>query len=289
MVMNTKKATAPWLRGPDPYNLYRPSTYRTTGVDVKVAPGLNIGYVVGAGDEVPQSLVNLGIRVHFLSPGDLANADLSKFDAIVTGVRAYAVREDLKTYNGRLLEYVKNGGVAIVQYNTPEYDHNYGPYPYKMGDNPEEVTDEDSKVEILEPSNPIFNWPNKITSKDFENWVEERGSKFLSSWDPHYQALLETHDPGQDPQKGGLVYARDGKGVYIYCAYAFYRQMPEAPPGSLSVVRQYAEPKKINCFADECGTREECHQTEAVAQRHQVRGDRIELTWVPSSRFLWCR
>ncbi len=218
--------------GLNPYNLYRPSTYRTTGVDVKVAPGLNIGYVVGAGDEVPQSLVNLGIRVHFLSPGDLADADLSKFDAIVTGVRAYAVREDLKTYNGRLLEYVKNGGVAILQYNTPEYDHNYGPYPYKMGDNPEEVTDEDSKVEILEPSNPIFNWPNKITSKDFENWVEERGSKFLSSWDPHYQALLETHDPGQDPQKGGLVYARDGKGIYIYCAYAFYRQMPEGVPGS---------------------------------------------------------
>lgn len=218
--------------GLNPYNLYRPSTYRTTGVDVKVAPGLNVGYVVGAGDEVPQSLVNLGMRVHFLSSGDLANADLSKFDAIVTGVRAYAVREDLKTYNGRLLEYVKNGGVAIVQYNTPEYDHNYGPYPYKMGDNPEEVTDEDSKVEILEPSNPIFNWPNKIRSKDFENWVEERGSKFLSSWDPHYQALLETHDPGQDPQKGGLVYARDGKGVYIYCAYAFYRQMPEGVPGS---------------------------------------------------------
>ncbi len=215
-----------------PYNLYRAATYRTTGVDVKVAPGLNVGYIVGAGDEVPQSLVNLGIDVHFLSPEDLASGNLSKFDAIILGVRAYAAREDLKTNNGRILEYVKNGGILIVQYNTPEYDHNYGPYPYKMGNNPEEVTDEGSKVEILAASNPVFNWPNKITSKDFEGWVEERGSKFLESWDSAYEPLLETHDPGQAPQKGGLVYAKYGKGVYIYNAYAFYRQMPEGVPGA---------------------------------------------------------
>ncbi len=215
-----------------PYNLYRASTYSTTGVNVKVAPGLNVGYVVGAGDDVPQSLVNLGINVHFLSPDDLAKADLSRYDAIITGVRAYAVREDLKTFNNRLLAYVKNGGVAIVQYNTPEYDNNYGPYPYKMGSNPEEVTDEDSKVQILEASNPVFSWPNKITSADFEHWVEERGSKFLSSWDSHYQPLLETHDPGQAEQKGGLLYAKYGNGAYIYCAYAFYRELPEGVPGA---------------------------------------------------------
>jgi len=215
-----------------PYDLYQASTYHTTGVDVKVAPGLNIGYIVGAGDDVPQSLVNLGINVHFLSSGDLASGDLSKFDAIIMGVRAYAVREDLKTYNARILDYVKNGGVAIVQYNTPEYDHNYGPYPYKMGSNPEEVTDEGSKMEVLAPSNPVFTWPNRITSKDFDKWVEERGSKFLESWDSHYEPLLETHDPGQAPQKGGLLYAKYGKGIYIYNAYAFYRQMPEGVPGA---------------------------------------------------------
>jgi len=215
-----------------PYNLYQPSSYRTTGVDVKVAPGLNVGYIVGAGDDVPQSLQNLGINVHFLSAADLASGDLSRFNTILMGVRAYAVRDDLKTYNNRILDYVKNGGVVIVQYNTPEYDHNYGPYPYQMGNNPEEVTDEDSKMQILEPSNPVFTWPNKITENDFKNWVEERGSKFLKSWDSHYQPLLETHDPGQDPQKGGLLYAKYGKGVYIYCAYAFYREMPEGVPGS---------------------------------------------------------
>jgi LmbE family N-acetylglucosaminyl deacetylase len=218
-----------------PYNLYRASTDRTTGVDVKVASGLNVGYIVGAGDDMPQSLVNLGINVHFLTQEDLASRNLSEFDAILLGVRTYAVREDLKIYNGRILEYVKNGGVVIVQYNTPEYDHNYGPYPYKMGSNPEEVTDEQSQVEILAPTNPVFTWPNKITTKDFENWVEERGSKFLESWDAAYEPLLETHDPGQAPQKGGLVYAKYGRGIYIYNAYAFYRQMPEGVPGAYRI------------------------------------------------------
>jgi hypothetical protein len=127
---------------------------------------------------------------------------------------------------------VKNGGTVMVQYNTPEYDQNYGPYPYQMGSMPEEVTDEHSKVEILAPANPVFTWPNKINAKDFENWVEERGSKFLTSWDAAYQPLLETHDPGQEPQKGGLLYAKHGKGIYIYNAYAFYRQMPEGVPGA---------------------------------------------------------
>jgi LmbE family N-acetylglucosaminyl deacetylase len=218
-----------------PYNLYRAATYRTTGVDVKVAPGLQIGYIVGAGDDMPQSLLNLGINVHLLTSEDLASGNLSKFNAIILGVRTYAVREDLKIHNDRILDYVKNGGVVIVQYNTPEFDHNYGPYPYKMGSNPEEVTDENSQVEILVPSNPVFTWPNKISSKDFENWVEERGSKFLESWDSQYVPLLEMHDSGQAPQKGGLIYAKYGKGIYIYNAYAFYRQMPEGVPGAYRI------------------------------------------------------
>lgn len=215
-----------------PYFLYKPASYRTIGVDVKVAPNLTVGYIVGSGDDVPASLENLGVHVHFISAQDLASADLSKYDAIVLGVRAYAVRKDLVTYNYRLLDYVKNGGVAIVQYNTPEFDHNYGPYPYVMTSDPEEVTDENSAVQILDPQNPVLNWPNKITSQDFSGWVEERGSKFLQSWDPHYDALLETHDPEQAPQKGGLLYARYGKGIYIYNAYAFYRELPEGVPGA---------------------------------------------------------
>jgi hypothetical protein len=215
-----------------PYSLYAPSTYATSGVDVKVAPKISVGYVTGSGDEIPQSLENLGIKVSFLTDQDLATSDLGKFNVILLGVRAYAAREGVKTNNGRLLEYVKNGGVVIVQYNTPEYDQNYGPYPYQMTSNPEEVTYEDSRMQILVPDSPVFTWPNKITLKDFDGWVEERGSKFMKTWDSHYQALLETHDPNQDLQKGGLLYATYGKGVYVYCAYAFYRQLPEGVAGA---------------------------------------------------------
>jgi LmbE family N-acetylglucosaminyl deacetylase len=230
--------------GVRPYFLYRPAVQKITGVDVKVAPNLKIGYVMGTGDDVPSALEPLGIKVSFLSPADIASGDLSKYDAILLGVRAYAARDDLKTHNQRVLEYVKNGGVVIVEYNTPEYDHNYGPYPYAMGRNPEEVTDETSEVTILNPSHPVFNWPNKITQKDFAGWVAERGSKWMQTWDPHYEALLETHDTfplyftrpeGQPPQKGGLLYAKYGKGIYIYNAYAFYRQLPEGVPGAYRI------------------------------------------------------
>ncbi len=219
-----------------PYYLYRPSLLRTTGVDVKVAEGLRVGYITGSGDDVPVSLESLGIHVNFLTPNDVATTDLSRYNVILLGVRAYAAREELKTYNSRLLDYVKNGGVMIVQYNTPEYDHDFGPYPYVMGQSPEEVTDEASKMHILAPKNPVFLWPNPITQHDFEGWVEERGSKFLKSWDPRYEALLSTQDEGQEPQKGGLLYARYGKGVYIYNAYAFYRQLPEGAPGAFRLI-----------------------------------------------------
>ena len=190
----------------------------------------------------PHRCSRSGFNVTFLAANDVATANLSNYNVILLGVRAYAAREELKTYNSRLLDYVKNGGVVIVQYNTPEYDHNFGPYPYVMGENPEEVTDEASKMDILDPKNPIFLWPNPITQRDFEGWVEERGSKFLKSWDSHYTALLSTQDDGQEPQKGGLLYASYGKGIYIYNAYAFYRQLPEGVPGAYPPVCQYDQP-----------------------------------------------
>ncbi|MCU1322504.1 MAG: LmbE family protein [Acidobacteriaceae bacterium] len=215
-----------------PYFLYSKASYRTIGSDVKVAPNQKIGYIDGSGDDVPASLAALGVHVSFLTAQDLSGGDLSKYDTILVGVRAYAVRPDLVANNSRLLEYVKNGGVVMVQYNTPEFDHNFGPYPYVMTNDPEEVTNEHSVVQILDAKNPLFTWPNPITSKDFEGWIEERGSKFLSTWDPKYTALLETHDEGQPAQKGGLVYARYGKGAYIYNAYAFYRELPLGVPGA---------------------------------------------------------
>jgi hypothetical protein len=218
-----------------PYFEYSQANYQVTGADVKVSPNQEIGYIEGSGDDIPASLENLGIHVHFLTQDDLATGDLQKYDEILVGVRAYAVRDDLRTFNGRLLDYVKNGGAVVVQYQTPEFDHNFGPYPYSMTSNPEEVTDEHSIVTILDPNNPTMKWPNVITARDFDGWIEERGSKFLKTWDPQYEALLETHDPGQDPQKGGMVVAHYGSGVYVYTAYAFYRELPLGVPGAYRI------------------------------------------------------
>jgi hypothetical protein len=218
-----------------PYFLYSPAKYTTTGTDVKMAPGVSVAYVQGSGDDVPAALEQIGVHVTYLSAQDLAGGDLTKFNTIVLGVRAYAVRPDLAANNARLLEYVHNGGVLIVQYNTPEFDHNFGPYPYVMTGDPEEVTDESSLVSILDAKNPVFAWPNAITKRDFDGWIEERGSKFMTTWDSKYTPLLETHDKGQAEQKGGLLYARYGKGIYIYNAYAFYRQLPLGVPGAFRI------------------------------------------------------
>jgi len=191
-----------------------------------------VAYVTGTGDDVPQALSDLGVNVHFLSDQDLASADLSHFDAIVLGVRAYAARPALATNNGRLLAYVNNGGALIVQYNSAPF--NYGPYPFNLG-TAEKVMDEHSAVQLLAPGNPVLSWPNKITDADFQGWVEERGHSFMGTWDPKYTALVEMHDPGQDPQKGGLLYAQVGKGVYVYEGLALYRQFTEGVPGAYRI------------------------------------------------------
>lgn len=215
--------------------LSRPARHEVRVVDVATVPGLRVGYVEGTGDDVPQAIGQLGAQVTLLDSAALASGDLSRFDAILLGIRAYAVREDLKAHNDRLLEYVERGGVLIVQYNTPEFDSNYGPYPYKMTRRPEEVSEEDSPVTILAEDNPVFQWPNRIGPRDFEGWVEQRGSKFLVEWDSRYTALLETHDTGQDPQRGGWLSAPYGDGLYVYCAYAWYRQLPYAVPGAVRI------------------------------------------------------
>jgi LmbE family N-acetylglucosaminyl deacetylase len=222
--------------GVRPYPFYRSATYRAVGVDVKTAAGLHLGFLPGTGDDVPKALDDLGQNVRILATSDLTRGNLSEYDAIILGTRAYAARTDLKAANGRLIEYVKNGGVLIVQYNLQEFDRNYGPYPFTLGQNPQKVVDEGSAVTLLEPASPAFTWPNRITEADFKGWVEERGHGFLQSWDEHYQPLVETHDPEQDPQKGGLLLARYGKGFYIYDALALYRQLPSGVPGAYRIL-----------------------------------------------------
>ncbi len=213
-----------------PYNLYRLAQLKTRKVNVKLAPGLRIGYVMGTGDQVPEAIEGLGAASHLLTNSELASGDLSAWNVIVIGIRAYSARPELARAQPRLDEFVRRGGTLIVQYQSGNFP---APLPLSMGGRmPERVVDEAAPVKFLDPTNLLLNWPNKITAADFDGWVEERGHSFLDSWDPSYTALTETADPGQDPQRGGLLVAHPGKGTYIYVAYALYRQLPELVPGS---------------------------------------------------------
>lgn len=217
--------------------LYRTAAASVRGIDVTIRPGLKVGYVMGVGDDVPAGLAQLGVEVQLLGQQELATADMSRFDAIVTGTRAYAVREDLKTYNRRLLDYVQNGGNMIVLYNTQEFVPNlYAPYPAELPGSAEEVSEEDSPVEILARDDPVLQQPNRITNADFDGWVEQRGSKYWTTWDSRYTPIIATWDTGQAPQKGGWLHARYGKGHYTYFAYALHRQLPYGVPGAYRIV-----------------------------------------------------
>jgi len=213
-----------------PYNMYEPAELRTRKVDVKLAPSLRIGYVMGTGDTVPDAMEGMGLSPHLLSDADLESADLSQWNVIVIGIRAYSVRPQLAAAEPRLDQFVRAGGTVIVQYQSGDFP---APLPLSLnGRMPERVVDENSPVKLLDPANQVLSWPNKITAEDFAGWVEERGHSFMDTWDPGYTPLTETADPGQDPQKGGLLVAHPGKGTYIYVAYALYRQLPELVPGS---------------------------------------------------------
>ena len=217
----------------EPRHLYRPAVMRLRSIPLKVPSDLKVGYVMGVGDRIPEALQQIGIAVEMLDREELRTGDLDRFETILIGIRAYAVRRDLVTYNSRLLDYVHKGGNLIVQYQTPEFDAApFGPYPYTMGRRPEEVSEEDAAVTLLIPDHPIFRHPNPITTADFDGWVEERGSKFLTEWDPNYQALLTCNDREQPPQHGGFLYAEYGEGTYTYAAYAFYRQLPAGVAGA---------------------------------------------------------
>jgi LmbE family N-acetylglucosaminyl deacetylase len=212
-----------------PYNLYRPAQLKTRKVDVKLAPGLRVGYVMGTGDLVPQAIESLGVAPHLLTAAELTTGDLSAWNVIVIGIRAYSARPELTAAQPRLEAFVRQGGTLIVQYQSSTFP---APLPLSMGRMPERVVDEQAPVKLLEPANPLLLAPNAIGAADFDGWVEERGHSFLDSWDPGYTALTETADAGQEPQRGGLVVAHFGKGAYVYVAFALYRQFPELVPGA---------------------------------------------------------
>jgi hypothetical protein len=207
-------------------------------VDVKTAPNLDIGYIVGVGDSVPLAIQQLGARLSYIEPDELEWGDLSKHDVIVTGVRAYERRPDLRASNRRLLDYIERGGTVIVQYNkTGANQAEFGPYPAKVSGN--RVTDETAPVKVLAPANPIFNFPNKIGPAAWANWVQERGLYFLGEKDAKYVDLIAMTDPFKDnpgEKLGSLVEARFGKGRWIYLGLGLWRQLPAGTDGAYQLL-----------------------------------------------------
>jgi hypothetical protein len=194
--------------------------------------GETIGYVMGPGDDVPAALAQAGYRVTLIEDAELASGDLSGYDAIVTGVRAYNTREALKRNSHRLLDYVESGGTLVVQYNTADRTlyRDFAPFPLEIGR--DRVTVEEAPVDFADPTSPLLATPNRITAQDFEGWVQERGLYFASTWGPEYHTVLSSADPGEKPTVGGLVWARHGKGIFIYTGYSFFRQLPAGVPGA---------------------------------------------------------
>lgn len=208
-------------------------------LDLKVAP-VKVGYIMGSGDEVPEAMHQMGLTVSMLDEKDLASGDLSKYDTIVVGIRASETRPDYVANNKRLFDYVRNGGNMIVQYQRGQFAQSgLAPFSVNMADTQRtaagsiaRVVDENAKVTILEPNSPVFNFPNKIGDDDFKGWVQERNAYNMATFDPQYTPLLESHDAGEQENKGGLVTVKLGKGNWTYCSYSFFRQLPAGVSGA---------------------------------------------------------
>ncbi|HEX7528687.1 MAG TPA: hypothetical protein VF425_06220, partial [Thermoanaerobaculia bacterium] len=211
--------------------LFPPAEARVLRLDVK-APQAPVGYVMGSGDEVPEALRQMGYTVTLLSDDELENGDLSRYAAIVTGIRAYNTRPRLKLAETRLMDYVERGGTLVAQYNTTGdlVTENLGPYPFKLAR--DRVTVEEAPVRFVNPTSSLLTFPNKLAPADFDGWVQERGLYFPGTWDPRYETVIESHDPGESDKPGGLLFARHGKGAFVYTGYAFFRQLPAGVPGA---------------------------------------------------------
>ena len=191
-----------------------------------------IGYIQGAGDAIPAALREIGYDVWEMKEEEVTPENLAKLDAVVLGVRALNTNDRVSFYMPHLLEYVKNGGTMVTQYNTSFRlkTNDFSPYPIKLSR--ARVAEEDAQVKILKPEHELLNVPNKITEKDFEGWVQERGLYFPGEWDEKYEALLSSHDEGEEDRNGGLLVAKYGKGYYIYNGYSMFRELPAGVPGA---------------------------------------------------------
>jgi LmbE family N-acetylglucosaminyl deacetylase len=207
--------------------------------------GSRIGYIMGPGDDVPEALRQAGYSVTLLTDEDLERGELTRYDAIVAGIRSYNTRRVLKTAHARLMHYVEEGGTMVVQYQTMNDDITVaspGPYPFTIST--DRVTVEGAPVHLLAPDDPLLTTPNRITAADFGGWVQERGLSFASKWDPRYRTILESHDPGESEKPGGMLVAHYGKGIYIYTGYAWFRQLPAGVPGAYKLFMNLVSAKK---------------------------------------------
>ncbi len=224
-----------------PQTLFPPAEVKLVRAGIRTL-SRNAGYVMGAGDEVPAALRGLGIAVSLLSDDDLAKEDLSRYDAIIAGVRAYNTRPALRANHQRLLDYMTNGGTYVVQYNVVEgfpgrerrdTIERIGPYPITL--DRARVTVEEAPMRFPNPDHLLLRAPNRITEKDFEGWVQERGLYFASKYDPKYESVFASHDPNEDWLPGGMLYTRYGKGAYVFTGYAWFRQLPAGVPGAYRI------------------------------------------------------
>jgi hypothetical protein len=208
-----------------------PARVAIATADLRLPPLQRVGYVRGAADRVPEFLRQVGVPIEMLGAEQLLAGDLRRYDVIVLGSRAYETEPALARANRRLLDYARDGGVVIVQYQQGGYfDGKFAPFPMDM--TRERVTDETAPVTVLDPASPVFTTPNAIGPADWEGWVQERGLYFAHSWDPAFEPLLAMRDPGRPELKGSLLVAKTGKGVYVYTGLALFRQLPAGVPGA---------------------------------------------------------
>jgi LmbE family N-acetylglucosaminyl deacetylase len=226
---------------------YQPARQRVSIVDAQAPHDLKVGYIMGAGDDIPTVLKQVGMDVTLIPAEKIADEDLTKYGTIVLGIRAYDTQKEVVTNNQKLLDFVFAGRTLVVQYNAGLADFNAGkftPYPAELSR--ARVSVEEAPVEVLTPEDSIFHSPNTITARDFDGWVQERGLYFMDKWDEHFTPLLSCHDPGEAAQKGGLLRAQYGKGTYIYTGYAFFRQLPAGVPGAVRLYVNLLSAKSNN-------------------------------------------
>ncbi|NRD19872.1 PIG-L family deacetylase [Winogradskyella eckloniae] len=222
-----------------------PSESKIVRLDIKKT-GNNIGYIEGAGDVVPESLRQIGYNVSIIKPEEISPDKLRTFDAIVLGIRAYNIVDDLQFKQKHLLDYVKNGGNLVVQYNTNRRLKVEQLAPFHLKLSRDRVTDENADIQILEPNHPILNFPNKITSKDFEGWVQERGLYFPNEWSEEFTPLLASNDKGEASKQGALLVAKYGKGNYIYTGLSFFREFPAGVSGAFRIFANLLSAEKTD-------------------------------------------